>query len=201
MGADYSNFVRENVDAKFIDAVITQGGDWRNDAVNQLLDKVPPCDHVLFLEQDFLIRDNSFFDKLFEEDHNFIYYVENDRKHPAFMAVKRSLIEQTRKNFSASPPFDHFGLFTEDLKPLAEGKNIEEFGVKFKEDYYHMAGLTQNYKCFKYGDPFFRPNTFFYFNWKSTLLPNQSPFLSLMEEINHFPRPKLHEFLDKFFPE
>ncbi|MCL4416269.1 MAG: hypothetical protein M1365_06175 [Actinobacteria bacterium] len=105
MGEDYSNFIRENVDAKFIDAVITQDGDWRNDAINQLLLVIPPCEHILFLEQDFLIRDESFFKTLFKDDHDFIYYRENDRKHPAFMLVKKELIDKTRKNFSACPPF------------------------------------------------------------------------------------------------
>ena len=198
---DYSNFIRADLDAKFIDIKHGQDQDWRDEGINQLLDLMPPTEHVLFIEQDFLIKDGTFFDKLFKEDHDFIYYMEGSRIHPAFALVKRDLIERTSRDFSAVHPKDHFGKFFDELGLLTQGQNIEDLGVVFKEDFYHMAGLTQNYQCFKYQDPFFRPNTFFYFNHKSSLLPHQSPFVETMRKINQFDRPKQHEFLDNFFPD
>ncbi|MCK9371067.1 hypothetical protein M0R04_14240 [Candidatus Dojkabacteria bacterium] len=203
LDGDYTNFIRsdlESLGVTFIDAVISHGGDWRNDAINQLLDKMSPVEHVLFLEQDFLISDKSFLDRVFKEDNDFIYYQERDRIHPAFAVVRKSIIDKTSKNFSVVLPKDHFGFFFDEVQKFAQGKNIDDFGVKLHEDYYHMQGLTQNYKCFIYQDPFFRPQTFFYFNYKSSLLPNQSPFCDIMNQINQFERPKTHEFLDEFFP-
>ncbi|MCL5073537.1 MAG: hypothetical protein M1308_21980 [Actinobacteria bacterium] len=197
---DYSNFIRKDLYfANFLDIERTDE-DWRSECVNQLLDIIPPSDHILFLEQDFLIKDESFFDKLFEKDHDFLYYQENGRIHPAFAVVRRNLINETHRDFSPNPPLDHFGRFFEEISTQVKGETLEDYGMKWREDYYHMQGLTQNYKSFKYGDPFFRPATFFYFNWKSSLLPDQSPFSSVMEQVNLFKRPKEHEFLDKFFP-
>jgi hypothetical protein len=200
MEGDYSNFIRADLPfATFIDATIDEGGDWRDCAVNQLLDIMEPTEHVLFLEQDFLIKDKSFFRRLFKEDHDFLYYLERERIHPAFAVVRRDLIEKTRRDFSATPDKDHFGHFFEEISALATGEDIDNW-VKWKEDYYHMQGLTQNYKCFQYQDPFFRPQTFFYFNYKSSLLPNQSPFYATMKKINKLERPDTHDFLDNFFP-
>lgn len=195
---DYSNFIKDKLYfAKCSYAPRTEG-DWRSDAVNQLLDLTTDKEYVLFLEQDFLIKDESFF-KIFNEKNDFIYYQEMGRIHPAFALVKRSLVEQTSRDFSPVPPKDHFGKFFEELP---EGKNIEDMGVKFREDFYHMQGLTQNYLSFKYGDAFFRPNTFFYFNNKCLNLPDQNPhFKGFQEQIkSSFDFPKNHEFLDRFFP-
>lgn len=201
---DYTNFIRKDLEplgVQFIDTIVTIGGDWRDDAVNQALDIMLPVEHILFMEQDFLIKDKSFFEKVFKDDNDFVYYLEGDRIHPAFACVRKNIVDKTHKNFSVVLPKDHFGFFFDEVLALTSGKNIEEFGVKWREDYYHMQGLTQNYKCFKYQEPFFRPKTFLYFNYMSSILPNQSPFFDTMEQINkQFERPKTHEFIDNFFP-
>ena len=198
---DYSAFVRQDLDfAHCVDIEFTSGGDWRDDAISQLLDVMTPCEHVLFIEQDFLIKDETFFERLFAQDHDFLYYNEgNNRVHPAFALIRRDIIEKTHRNFGAVPPKDHFGWFFDEVFQQTTGENIENF-VKEKEDFYHMAGLTQNYKCVKYGDCLFRPKTFFYFNYKSTLLPNLGPFKEVMIPINANERPETHDFLDNFFP-
>ena len=199
LGVNYSNFVRKDLDfAHFVD-VVPSGGDWRDDAVNQLLDIMTPCTHVLFIEQDFLIKDKTFFVRLFAQDHDFLYYQEGERIHPAFALVKKEIIDRTHKNFGVVYPQDHFGWFFEEVRQYAEGENIDNW-VKWKEDFYHMQGLTQNYKCIKYHDSLFRPQTFFYFNYKSSLLPDLGPFGKMMERINKRERPDTHDFLDNFFP-
>src|ERR1035437_1020853 len=195
---DYSEFIRKDLDAHFLDIKIR--GEWRDDAVNQLLDIMTPCTHVLFMEQDFLIKDESFFERLFAQDHDFLYYNEGkNRLHPAFALVKRDIIEKTHRNFSAVHPKDHFGWFFDEVQLQVPGKDIEQW-VKWKEDFYHLAGLTQNYKCIKYGDGLFRPESFLYFNYRSSLLPNVGPFNEVMQEINKLERPETHDFLYKFFP-
>ena len=197
---NYSSFVKQDLDfAHCIDIEFTSGGDWRDDAVNQLLDIMNPCTHVLFMEQDFLIKDKTFFERLFAQDHDFLYYNEGKHRiHPAFALVKRDIIEKTHRNFGAVPPTDHFGWFFDEVQLQTQGEDIDNF-VKWKEDYYHLAGLTQNYKCFQYEDPFFRPESFLYFNYKSSLLPNVGPFNDIMQKINQLERPESHDFLYKFF--
>lgn len=145
------NFVRANLPfCNFVEVVRTRE-DWRDDAVNNLLDKTENEKYIFFLEQDFLIKDGTFFEKVFKDDHDFIYFMEGSRIHPAFACIKRELIDKTSKNFSVFPPGDHFYKFFHELP---QGINIEELGAIHKEDFYHLAGVTQNYMNFKYGEPF-----------------------------------------------
>ena len=197
---DLSNFIRAELPfANFVDVVRTRE-DWRDDAVNNLLDKTENEEYILFLEQDFLIKDQTFFDKVFAEPHDFIYYKEEDRIHPAFSCVKRELVDKTSKCFAVSLPGDHFFKF---FNELPEGINIETLGVKNREDYYHMAGLSHNYINFQFGDPFFHPNNFLFYNYKSLQLPvKKHPLFDSIEHnientFGHCPK---HVFLNKFFP-
>jgi len=197
---DLSNFIRAQLPfANFVEVERTRD-DWRDDSVNTLVDKTQNERYLLFLEQDFLIKDHTFFDKVFKEDLDFICYKEEGRTHPSFALVKRELVDKTSKCFAVSLPGDHFYKFFQELP---EGVNIDTLGVINKEDYYHMAGLSQNYQCFKYGDPFFHPNNFLYFNWKSLQLPvKKHPLFNGIEQsientYGHCPK---HIFLNKFFP-
>lgn len=196
---DYSGFIRANLPfANFIDAE-RKGSDWRNDAVNQALDKMGDKQHIMFLEQDFLFKDDSFFEKVLGSDQRFIYFKENERTHPAFAIVDRRDIEQTRKNFSAIAPYDHFKLFFDDL---GEGTDIETLGVRSRDDFYHMNGLSQNYMNFLYDDPIYRPINFLYFNYKSYNLPidHHQKFHQLEERImREKGHADHHSFLDRFF--
>ena len=196
---DLGNFCRAQLPfANFIEFERTRP-DWRDDAVNNLLDKTKDEKYILFFEQDFLIKDDSFFEKVFKDDVDFAYYKEDQRIHPAFALVKRELIEKTSKNFSAWPPGDHFYKF---FNELPEGIDIEHLGVKQREDYIHLAGLSQNYQNFKYGDPFFKPNNFLIYNWLSMQFPIQHPlFNSIQQQIeNKFGHPKSHIYMGNFFP-
>lgn len=197
---DYSGFIRANMPfAQFIDAQ-RRGADWRNDAVNQALDQMGDKQYVLFLEQDFLFHDESFFEKVFSGEQRFLYFKETERVHPAFALVDRRDIEETKRNFSAIAPHDHFKHFFDQL---GEGVNIESLGVKPREDFYHMNGLSQNYINFQYDDPIYRPTNFLYFNHKSYHLPveHHQKFHQLEERIiREKGHPEHHSFLDRFFP-
>ena len=197
---DLGNFERANLPfANFVEFERTRP-DWRDDAVNNLLEKVPNEKYVLFLEQDFLIRDDSFFEKVFKDDVGFAYYKEDQRIHPAFALVKRELVDKTSKDFSATPPGDHFYRFFQELPG---GIDIEHLGVKNREDYVHLAGLSQNYQNFKYDDPFYKPNNFLVYNRLSMALPvPKHPLFSQIEQQieNHYGHPPKHSFLTNFFP-
>lgn len=197
---DYTNFVRADLPfAHFIDAYRV-GSDWRDDAVNQALDQMKDVEHVLFLEQDFLMKDEHFLKTVFEAEDKFLYFTENDRIHPGFALVERALIEKTKKDFSAVAPYDHFKMFFDDLGP---GRHIDTLGLRAREDYYHMNGLSQNYVNFQYEDALYRPINFLYFNYKSYKLPvaHHPKFHELERQILVLKgHPEHHSFLDKFFP-
>lgn len=197
---DLSNFIRDRLPfAHFVEVKRTRD-DWRDDAVNCLLDSAGEKEYFCFMEQDFLIKDKTFFEKVFAEPHDFIFYQEDTRIHPAFACVKGELVQKTSRNFAVCPPGDHFYKFFQEL-PF--GINIEDLDVHRKVDYYHMAGLSQNYQNFKYEEPFYHPINFLYYNWQSLQFSNQHPlFLSMQQEIERkYGHTQNHTFLGQFFPE
>lgn len=204
---DLTNFLITSMPfAKFIDVERSQFGDWRNDAINQLLRFAKDSSHILFLEQDFLIKDDSFFEKILGSDNDFTYYQEIERVHPAFALVSKDLINMTSKDFTPYPPGDHFFKFFSEIinatKPFDIGININDLGVEYKNDYFHLQGLTQNYMNFRFGEPFFRPQNFLYYNWRSSQFPIQHPlFKAIQQQIElQYGHPQKHTFLNNFFP-
>lgn len=201
---DYSNFIRASLPfANFVE-IKHEGLDWRNDSVNEVLDKITTNEPILFMEEDFLICDDSFFDKVLSSTYDFIYFSEGSRIHPAFSLIKRDWIEKTNRDFSAYPDTenkDHFGKFFDEL-PGAR-ININELGVIYKEDYFHMNGLSQEYMNFKNDQPFYNKDNFTYYNYKCLSLPieNHPQFFQIEKAIEtKYGHPEVHEFLDKFFP-
>lgn len=157
--------------------------DWRDDAVNLALDKAPSASWYLFMEQDFLIRDVRFFEVVLNTPHeyNFVYFKEDTRIHPGFVLVNGDLVRKTSRDFAANPPaWDHFGKFFRELGDLTEGVDIETLGLRAKVDYYHLAGLTQNYACFKNNQPFYKPDEFLTYNME-TLELMQHQYVTLPE--------------------
>ena len=130
-----------------------RGGDWRDVATNKGLFE-STSDWVLFLEQDF------FFTKFFllavraeVKNYDAIGFWEANRLHPAFLLVKREWIEKTSKDFDPiyEEKLDHFGRFSKEL--VQEGAKIGELekdlGLKLREDFYHMQGLTHNHNLYR----------------------------------------------------
>lgn len=201
IGITYENFIRKELPfAHFVDIKHT-GSDWRNDGVNEILDQIKTNEPIAFMEQDFLIKDDTFFEKVFKDNYRFLYFMEGDRIHPAFAVVKRDLIEASSRDFSAHPPeTDHFGKF---FSELTTGINIEELGVKNKEDFFHLNGLSQNYMSFRNADPLYQPEQFLYYNFKCIQLPVENHPQFIQTELmikKKYGHPESHEFLDKFFP-
>jgi len=202
---NYTNFLMAQLpEAHFVD-VKHENIDWRNDAINETLNKIKTDEPICFIEQDFLIKDDSFF-TMFDKDYDFLYFKEGERVHPAFAVVKRELIEKTSRDFCPQPGGDHFKKFFEELP---EGTNIENLGLRPTYDFFHLNGLSQNYMNFLYDEPYYRPNNFLYYNWKCMQLNLQSEipfedhphFFQIEQAIerkhNH---PEKHTYLDRFFP-
>lgn len=205
MGIDYSNFIRANLPfANFIE----YGGkakDWRNGAINEALDVMPKDGYVLFLEQDFFWT-KRFLDKVLQHPHLVLHFTEGKRIHPAFSLVKRILVDETSRDFSAYPDKDnkdHFGKFFDEL---LIGTHIDDLEVKRCEDYYHLNGLSQNYMNVKNDQPLYQPDDFLFYNYECINLPidkspNHPQFLQIELAIERkYGHPKEHPFLKKFFP-
>src|SRR3990167_2932655 len=89
-------------------------GDWRNNAINEGLEE-SDADWLWFIEQDFMFT-TPFTDKLLAQDKfDCVAYKQGERWHPCCILIKRSILDQTSKDFSANPPVsDHFGKFIEE---------------------------------------------------------------------------------------
>lgn len=177
--------------------------DWRDNALHELLIQ-SKRKRVLFLEQDFLMRDDAIVKYVINSNEPFIGHKEGDRVHPCFAYVTRDLINQTSGDFSARPPqYDHFGLFFHELKKLTPMLFLEDLGFTEKQDFYHMAGFTNNYHCYKLGQPFYKPEEFLTYNHYALSVAVDIPFEfeQYMQEIDgKYYRSELDvPFIKKFF--
>lgn len=157
---DYTKYLKKIRGSMIINQDIqklTAGGkDWRNIATNLALEK-SDSEYVLFLEQDFLVKD-KFFEKLFEGAKGYfaVGFNSSKRLHPACLLVKKEIINKTDRDFSAKPPaYDHFGLFTHLIKSWGNWTTLEELGLT---DWLHLAGLTHNFRVWP---PNYYPNRFY----------------------------------------
>lgn len=130
-GPDYSAFVRETVDAEFIDT--DPLGDWRDVAVNAALDR-STAEWVWFTEQDFRILTPEFWPALTEGAYG--WQEHDDRWHPSSLFVRRSWIDQTSRYFGPDP-VDHFYRFGRELERLTPIQPLSGFS--------HMQGLSHNH--------------------------------------------------------
>lgn len=178
--------------------------DWRNVATNIML-KRTNSEWVCSVEQDFIVKD---WDKLFSaiqeaaktysalgfrgfEGQNWHQdsYLSGHYIHPAFFFIKRSLLEETSKDFSADPSrgSDHFGLITHDLEKMKVPIwYTQEHGFPESEAL-HQGGINFNYlEGLKDGFQFHRPELFYIYNWWSMKaeVPQDPQFMDLMKKID-----------------
>jgi hypothetical protein len=152
---DYTEYIKkyymlDDGFAEVVDTDQTTDDDWRNRAVNACLSR-STANKILFVEQDMFIKQEALLESL-NTTSKAVYVDVYGRKHPCFMLVDRDLIDQTSRDFSAKPPeYDHFGLFTKELEDLEA--HTREYVPN--QDFFHMAGLTQNYTMAEMGE---KPN-------------------------------------------
>lgn len=124
---------------------LTEGGrDWRHMATLTGLAK-SNAKSVLFLEQDFFVKD-GFFQTLLEKgkEYQTVGFVEGNRLHPACLLTQKETLNKTDKDFAAYPPIgDHFSRFTKQLMNIGFWTTLGEAGLA---DWYHLSGLTHNYR-------------------------------------------------------
>jgi len=110
---------------------------------------------VLFTEQDFMWKDDHFLHKVFEEakTHDVIGIRQGTRLHPAFLLVKKSVLNQTKKDFSVNGEGkDHFWNVSQELLKIGNFKDIRDMGLYEGTDWYHFSSLTWNLFRIKDGD-------------------------------------------------
>lgn len=179
--------------------------DWRQSAIMALLQK-SNAGWILFMEQDFIVKDKSFYENVLNHSKalQFIGYKEGERIHPAFSLIKTELLYLTQRDFSAYPDkgLDHFGTFFGELEGLTKFTDIREIGLKDREDFLHLAGLTQNYHCFRENQPFFKPDEFLTYNHyiQKLNVPQDQTFMSYCEGIEKAFKNPDNEVVKNFFP-
>lgn len=159
---NYKLYTREamaNEGIIFLDCPRAESGeDWRNKAVNLALN-VSQAEWVYFTEQDFIPAEGFFREvtDLMKRCDVFGRYQEG-RLHPCCLFMKRQLLDQTSKDFSAYPDkgMDHFGL----IQKWIERKGLI-CGVIFNQFGHHMNGLSQNLHMLQTGlEPNYAPSEF-----------------------------------------
>ena len=142
-GDDLSGFVRDNLDAEWLDPPVV--GDWRDVAVNAALD-ASDADWVWFTEQDFLIKDpKAFWQSVAVARTQATGFVEPDsgRWHPACLFVRREAIDQTSRYFGPDP-VDHFYRFGRELERITRLHPVQ--------GYEHLQGVSQNHALLDRGE-------------------------------------------------
>lgn len=154
---DYTDYLQKTIKrVTLVKDFKDDGRDWRNAAINEAL-RYTASGPILFLEQDFLVKDD-FFEKLFEKGQTYraVGFKEGNRLHPACLLTNRAVINKTSKDFSVdSDVGDHFVKFSAELMELGSWTTLQELGLP---DWYHLAGLTQN---FRLDSNFYHPKEFF----------------------------------------
>lgn len=145
----------------------TYPGDWRNAATNHMIDSTTG-EWILFMEQDFFIHDYPLFFHTVQNallGNDIIMFEEGNRYHPAFLLVKRELVDKTSRDFSSGEVgMDHFAKFSQELKALKPlSMSLEQIGLQPGRDWWHMRGLTDNYFAPK---PYFDLPSFYTYNWR-----------------------------------
>lgn len=170
------------------DEIERQGAaDWRSMAIKQAYGHISDT-WIWFTEQDFFIRNPSFFEKIEKEMYfqDVIVYEEAGRLHPACMFVRKEFADQTEKDFSpVVDKQDHFYTFTEALKRLTPRiTTLQNMGMVPGYDFYHMTGLTHNYTRFEQKLEPTRLNDFLQYNHYCMQVPRQNEqFFTLSKQI------------------
>ena len=136
---------------RVFDATRADGQDWRDTAVNEMLDR--SCSEwVWFMEPDFIIRDDKKFRRAVAKGQmlgDVVGYREDgeDRRHPSCLIVRRSAIEKTSRYFG-DVPVDHFHAFCQELERTgARFADLDLRSSKLSDDdgdFTHIGGLSRN---------------------------------------------------------
>lgn len=192
---NFTNYIKDNLDATVIEEFPDDGSDWRNAAINEALKHTQG--DVLFLEQDLLFQ-AGFLELVFRNDHNTIGFYQGDRLHPAFLLVKRLILDKTSKDFSVDKDVgDHFSKITKELEILGDVVSLDDLAFT-KGGYCHLNGLTQNYRL---KSNWYDPQLFFQYNRLSMNLPQHNTWLQFCRQMDGMGSFSKHPTIDleKYF--
>jgi hypothetical protein len=162
-GDDYRGFVRDAMAADWIlfaDSLnVPPGRDWRDVAIKLALLQSYNSQWVWFTEQDFRPLD-GFWDEIEEFEKLGVRAIgvrQGERLHPCSLFMRRDLLGEIHKDFSANPPeYDHFGYIQKQLE-----KTVEPIGITDPKYWNHMNGLSHNMRLLSDGQqPNYEPNVF-----------------------------------------
>jgi hypothetical protein len=156
---NYANFLTEVMhrdDVDFIFRPTQTEKDWRDDAVNEALNR-SKSQWVWFVEQDFIPADDFFstIEAQFDQSDALAIYQEK-RMHPACIFARRDIIDKTSRKFGIVPNVsDHFSIFQKEIED-----NLSAKVYRIHEDLYqHLNGLSSNLTQIQDGqDPNYRPD-------------------------------------------
>jgi len=162
------------------------GVNWRHIAVNGAL-QLSKNPWVLLTEMDFLVKEDYFFVKVFEEAEKCdgVVYDQGERFHPCFTLLRRATIEKTNKYYDPAYLYnrkgdtlmraclDHGQVLTWELREHGKFKSLKDIGLVEGEDYFHLQDCTHNYDRIKVGDirEMSHPKNFLVYNAVSRLFP------------------------------
>jgi hypothetical protein len=153
-GDDYKEFVKT---AMFQDHVLfvqsptpTADQDWRDVAIKAALLQSLHSEWLWFTEQDFFPKENFFEEAetgTKRENIGYIGVQDGARLHPCSLFIKRSVLNQTKRNFGiVKDVSDHFGQIQRDLENMSNGL------IQSPDRYTHMAGLSHNMRLLYCGE-------------------------------------------------
>lgn len=179
-------YVRKSLPAAVFTLPTGERGDWRHVAMTNAL-AVSDAEAVLFLEQDFFVREpDVFFGQLGDALRGgceFVGFKEAGRVHPACLLVSRDKLEQTAMDFSVGKGQDHFWRVASELAALVEFRTLESLELTRGRDWYHMAGLTHNYDLVRRGEPVtYYPTRFALYNLICLRIGSHPEFEALMRK-------------------
>lgn len=203
----FDHFIQKSLsklDCIFLDPVLTDWSreDWRNKSTNEML-KYSQSEWVCSIEQDFFCKDwNSLLFKTQEamKENDLVGWLNPTNYpyvHPAYWFVKRSVLEETSKDFSPHPEInglDHFGMITKEI--IDNGgrlTSLKDMGLETelinsdKTDCFHLGSVNQNYlEGLKSEYVFHRPDWFYIYNFYSMRadVSQDSQFMELMRKID-----------------
>lgn len=146
---DYSGWVRDVLDATFLDSPDRGQRDWRDVAVNAALD-ASTAEWVWFTEQDLIVTNGADFwgqwERCIARGRALVIPDDNGRFHPAHLLIPRPLVERTTRYFGPVP-VDHFYAFSRELFALTRPVNALRTG------YRHMQGVSHNHHLMDRDEP------------------------------------------------
>jgi molybdopterin-guanine dinucleotide biosynthesis protein A len=144
------------------------GPDWRERCTMAAL-RQSESEWVLFLEQDFMWKDEHYLETVFQQTttHDVIGIKDGNRLHPCFLLVRKTALEKTSLDFAyQGENKDHFQKVTAELMAQNEVADLREMGLMDGVDWYHFSSMTWNLGRITSGDvkEFHEPAEFLVYN-------------------------------------